>query len=251
MKRMASLLLALLAVPAVAAGPGYADLSGGSFRSAIRFEENGGNVEVPAFSMMTRAVTRAQFQQFLQQHPQWRRDRVPTLFADGNYLSAWSAPEQPGADGDAPVTQVSWYAADAYCKAQGARLPTWLEWEYAAAADAERADARSDPAWRQRVLLDGTPHAVDAGAGARPNVHGVAGLHGTAWEWVEDFSSLMDGAEKRGGADGEKLQFCGAGALQFNDRGNYTVLKRIAILSAMRPANTLGNLGFRCARSLP
>ena len=50
------------------------------------------------------------------------------------------------------MVQVSWFAASAYCEAQGARLPTWNEWEYAAAADETRRDARKDPVWRERIL---------------------------------------------------------------------------------------------------
>jgi formylglycine-generating enzyme required for sulfatase activity len=37
-----------------------------------------------------------------------------------------------------PVTQVSWFAAQAYCEAQHARLPDWYEWELAAAEKRER-----------------------------------------------------------------------------------------------------------------
>ncbi len=51
-----------------------------------------------------------------------------------------------------PVTQVSWFAASAYCEAQHARLPMWAEWEYVAAADETRRDARGDPVWRERIL---------------------------------------------------------------------------------------------------
>lgn len=47
---------------------------------------------------------------------------------------------------------VSWFATDAYCRAQGGRLPTWAEWEYVAAADEQHTDARADPAWRERIL---------------------------------------------------------------------------------------------------
>ena len=51
--------------------------------------------------------------------------------------------------------------------------------------------------------------------------------------------------------DPEQLQFCGAGAISLQDRDNYAVLMRVALLSSLRGADTTDNLGFRCARSLP
>jgi sulfatase modifying factor 1 len=33
----------------------------------------------------------------------------------------------PGEQGAHPVTRISWFAAAAYCEAQGARLPQWLD----------------------------------------------------------------------------------------------------------------------------
>jgi formylglycine-generating enzyme required for sulfatase activity len=44
------------------------------------------------------------------------------------------------------------------------------------------------------------------------------------------------------------MRFCGAGALSMDDRENYAVLMRVAMLSALEGRDTTRNLGFRCAR---
>lgn len=261
MERTRPLILLLALAPALAAAGGRVDtgatawqaIPGGAFRSSVRFEEAAGETPVAAYELMARPVSNAQFAAFLARQPQWRRDRVPAVFASPGYLGQWASPDAPGpgVDADAPVAHVNWYAADAYCREQQARLPTFLEWEYAAAADATRRDARSDPRWRMRQVNDGTPHALDAAPDAPANAYGVHGLHGAHWEWSADFASLLGEGDRRGQDDGERLRFCGATALAFNDPGDYGVVKRFVLLSALQPGATLGNLGFRCARSQP
>lgn len=84
-----------------------------------------------------------------------------------------------------------------------------------------------------------------------PNVYGVQDLHGLVWEWVEDYSSLMIASDSRNQGDADRLKFCGAGALSMNDRDNYAVLMRVAMLSSLDGHDTTANLGFRCARDAP
>ena len=138
--------------------------------------------------------------------------------------------------------------------AQGARLPTWNEWEYAAAADETHRDARQDPAWRERILGWYSRSSRDAlpSVGLQaPNAYGVHDLHGLVWEWTEDSSSLMVDSDNRTQGDPDKGKFCGAGALSMDDRENYAVLMRVAMLSSLEGRDTTANLGFRCARSAP
>ena len=225
------------------------------FQSVLNYEDTQGRVAIAPFELMTHPVTNAQFLAFVTRNPQWRRGEAPIIFAEARYLSHWSGPLSLGAGAlpDQPVTRVSWFAAQAYCEAQDARLPTWSEWEYAAAADATRSDARKDPAWRERVLSwyakpSNVPLAK-VGQDA-PDVHGVHDLHGLVWEWVEDYAAMLVSADNRDQADPDLLKFCGAGALSTDDRENYAVLMRIAMLSALDADDTTGNLGFRCARDV-
>lgn len=84
-------------------------------------------------------VTRAQFAAWLRDHPEWARDQA---LADGRvddeYLSRWAAGAPPS-PADAPVTQVTWGAAAAFCAQRGglaaidAEPTTWkdlpmMEW---------------------------------------------------------------------------------------------------------------------------
>lgn len=207
---------------------------------------------VAAFALDRQPVTNAEFMAFVLHHPQWRRDRIPRLFADADYLSHWAAADRLGAaaETDQPVTRVSWFAARAYCKAAGGRLPTWSEWELVAAADENKADARHEPAWRERILTwYGQPAnrpLSRVGLGP-PNFYGIQDLHGLVWEWVEDFNALLVSSDSRDQNDPDKLKYCGAGAVSLEDRDNYAVLMRIAFLSALEGSSTAHSLGFRCA----
>ena len=208
---------------------------------------------VAAFAVRVTPVSNEEFLRFVHTNPQWRRDRVPPLFAERSYLAHWSAPDALGESAlpEQPVTAVSWFAAQAFCESENARLPTWLEWEYLAAADATRRDARDDPAWRARILAwYGQPStsALPAVGGAA-NLYGVRDLDDLVWEWVDDFNALMISADSRDQGDPDVLRFCGSAALALADRDNYAVLMRIALLSSLKAADTTGNLGFRCARA--
>ena len=249
--------LSMLCSAAPAAEPAYARLPGGAFTSVLPQGATPGSsaaVDIAPFEMRVRPVTAGEFLAFVRQAPEWQRGRTPAVFADARYLLDWHSPlELAGTDAGArPQTNVSWFAAKAYCEGEGARLPTWLEWEYAAAADATRRDARSDPAWRRHILswYERPSSAVLPAVGGAPNAYGVRDLHGTVWEWVDDFNALFIAGDSRTQGDPDLMQFCGAGAISVIDRDSYAVLMRIALLSSLGAADSTANLGFRCARPL-
>ena len=253
---MRALLLACLApLAALAAEPGYVRVPAGDFASVLAYEDRPGPQRVTAFAMMERPVSNAEFLAFVHSQPQWRRDRVPPVLAGPGYLAYWPAPDRlaRGAQAAQPVTGVSWFAAHAYCEARGARLPRWIEWEYAAAADATRRDARRDPLWRERILAwyaePATRALPAAGAGA-PNAYGLRDLHGVAWEWVDDHGSFLVSGDNRSQGDPDRARFCGAGALSTADREQYATLMRVALLSSLEAADSTSLLGFRCVKEL-
>jgi formylglycine-generating enzyme required for sulfatase activity len=255
LKAASALLFALPVAAALAAGgAAWMKLPGGSFRSALKYED-ARELKLAPFELQKRPVTNAEFLAFVKSHPQWQRDKVASVLAEPRYLSHWAGAQALGDDAlpQQPVVQVSWFAASAYCEAQGARLPTWSEWEYAAAADETRRDARKDPIWRERILAwysKPSNHALPRAGLQTPNAWGVQDLHGLVWEWTDDFSSLLVSGDNRMQGDADKFKFCGAGALSMDDRENYAVLMRVAMLSSLEARDTTANLGFRCARDV-
>lgn len=247
------LTIALLSAAGSLPAADYAKLPGGRFASVLPADTKTADIVVAPFTLRREPVTNAEFLAFVKSHPQWQRSHVAPIFAESRYLAHWQSATAPGKGAlpDQPVTQVSWFAAQAFCASENARLPTWNEWEFAAAADATHADARSDPAWRERILnwYSRPSNAAVARVGGDANFYGVRDLHGLVWEWVDDFGALLVASDSRDQNDPDRLKFCGAGALNLRDRDNYAVLMRVAMLSALKAADTTVNLGFRCARS--
>jgi sulfatase modifying factor 1 len=145
----------LMAATAAVQAAGYVELPAGKLlNSVLASDASLAQIAVPAYSMRTTPVTNAEFRQFVVEHPAWQRGRVARTFSDAGYLRNWRSPVLPGdaAFEAQPVTNVSWFAAQAFCEDEGGRLPTWTEWEYSAASDATQPDARKDPAWLARIL---------------------------------------------------------------------------------------------------
>jgi len=173
---------------------------------------------LPAFQNDKYEVTNEQYDRFVQEtgHP-----------------APWGT--FPVAQGDYPVTNVSWQDAQAYCEWAGKRLPTEAEWEKAARGTDGRLYPWGDQ-WRQDVA---NLQRVEAGSvqsvGSYPDGASPWGAHdmaGNVWEWVEDwFNADQNTKVIRGGAWNAISQWGQATAR-----------------NSARPTNAQENLGFRCAR---
>lgn len=252
-------LLALAIASAAAAGtadPAMQSIPAGNYAPLLRSTKEAPQVAVAAFLLDEFPVTNAKFLAFVTAQPQWRRSQVSPLFADSSYLEHWVGDLEPGprAPADSPVVRISWFAARAYARWLGQRLPTTAEWELAAAAGYTRTDGRNDPelqrdlyAWLARPV----PAALPAVTTARPDIHGVRGLHGLVWEWVDDFNTAMVTGESRADTGLDRDLFCGAGAAGAKDTSDYAAFMRAALRSSLKASNTTSALGFRCAQDLP
>lgn len=227
----------------------------GAYVPILRGKDEPERVAVPAFLLDARPVTNADFLAFVQANPKWRRTTVSPLFADRGYLAEWAGELELGslAPPDAPVVNVSWFAARAYAAWCGKRLPTTAEWERAAAIGYTTDDAASEPGFFTAALgwfAQKTPSPLPPVGGGRPNHRGVHDLLTLVWEWVDDFNTAMVTGESRADAGLERTLFCGAGAVSARDLANYPAFMRAGMRSALRASYVVPNLGFRCAQSL-
>ena len=186
---------------------------------------------------------------------------------------------------DLPVENVSWHDAVAYCNARslkegltpaytitgtgdaravtwnreanGYRLPTEAEWEYACRAGTTTPFSTGGNVTVEQANYYGTypydgypsgqyrSRTVPVGSFA-PNPWGLYDMHGNVWEWCWDwYGAYADGAatDPAGTASGTYRVNRGGG---WNDFGRHL---RSAYRAAYPPDNATFNLGFRLARN--
>ncbi len=236
--------------------PGMVLVPDGAYTPLYKLAEVSASVPVPAFFMDRRPVTHGEFLDFVRDNQRWRRSRVAPLFAEkATYLRPWQTDLSLGrVPAGAPVTHVSWFAARAYCRDRGKVLPTTAQWEFAAAAGEHNVDGSKEAGFHQRILDWYAKPATDAPAsmeGAFVNAHGLVGMHGLLWEWVEDFNTSAVTGESRGDTGLERKLFCGAGALRAADFKDYAAFMRYAFRSSLEGTYAGKTLGFRCAMPAP
>ncbi|HMB41278.1 MAG TPA: formylglycine-generating enzyme family protein [Balneolaceae bacterium] len=238
----------LFGSPAVNAQQSAVSIPEGEFHSVLP-EIEGEPITVSAFHLDRTAVTNAEFAEFLKENSRWSRSQIPAIFTRDGYLRHWKSDLEPGPENpdDAPVTRVSWFAANAYCGAAGGRLPTLNEWEYSAQlmefddpADMN-AFAYELMGWYSAVSTD-NKNAV--GSTGIENRFGVKDQFGLIMEWVEDFEPPV----------GTDISLdCGTvGRMQqLGSVYSYAASVRYITRMSFNAKTVTGMVGFRCAYDSP
>lgn len=238
-----SITLGLLMAGSAFAADTSAAIPTGSYRAPYSKPNSPAEI-VRRFRLDARPTTQAQFAAFIQNHPEWQPNNIPLLFAEQDYLKNW-----PGALNKSPVTYVSWFAAQAYCKAQGGRLPTTAEWEWAASGG-QKISAEIQAKilnWYSQPNPSQLPEV-----GQQPaNNFGVFDSYGLIWEWTLDFNAGTTSGESRADGTTDNQFFCGGASARSADPGDYASFMRYALRNSLSARYTLANLGFRCAYDLP
>jgi formylglycine-generating enzyme len=225
---------------------GSVPIPGGSYDA---FYAVAGEIEavVAPFSIDVTPVTNARYLAFVTAEPLYRRGAIPALFADPGYLRHWAGPLDLGdADPDAPVVNVSWFAALAYCEAQGRRLPSEAEWELVGRASAHAFDARGEAGWNDEVLARTTATSTGPVGLGTPNAYGAYDMH-RLFEWVDDAQASITTQDGRAEGDTLIAKVCGGAADGAADRRDYAAFLRYAVRAGQDASSVTPHLGFRCA----
>ena len=227
---------------------GFVRIQGGSF---VR---EGQTVTVSAFYMGRYEVTQGEYEEIMGTNPS--HFRGPNL----------------------PVEMVTWFDAIEYCNrlsikegltpaytiheqdyertvtwnrnANGYRLPTEAEWEYACRAGTTTTYSWGDQ-WDDATAGQYAYYENNSGKGTQevgtkqPNAFGLFDMHGNVWEWCWDWYDTIYPAGNQnptGAPSGSRRVFRGGGW------GSSVDNLHSAYRSRYNPYDRFGNLGFRVVR---
>jgi formylglycine-generating enzyme required for sulfatase activity len=208
-------------------------------------------VTLPSFWIDRYEVTNRQFQRFLRARVEWTKAKV-----GGNYLANWSGDQFPAGGADLPVAYVSWYAAIAYAKWAGKRLPTEAEWEYTARGGREGAvypwgDRNPEPSLAN-FAQSGKQAPVRVGS-YPPNPYGVYDLAGNVWEYCLDSWNATHSADSVAQTERDVLRSGDAKGGRVVIRGGSFAGTAFNLRVTARDSHPVDNpvafVGFRCASS--
>ena len=234
---------------------------GGSDSDAEIDEHPVHTVDVNAFYIHKYEVTNAQYKIFVDANPQWQKNSIPRKFHNGEYLKLWKDNTYPPGKENHPVVYVSWYAAMAYAKWAGRRLPTEAEWEKAARGGLVGAKYPWGDVIDDSMANYGGEFGDTKPVGSySPNDYGLYDMTGNVMEWCLDAydESFYNHSPSRNPIAGGPLvdivnNFLSVTTPRVVRSGcwyNVPMHVRVADRYVTSPDDGSGGRGFRCAGSV-
>ncbi len=185
------------------------------------------------------------------------------------HYATWTA--EAGANETLPINCTNWYEASAFCIWDGGFLPSWAEWEYAAAGGSQQRQypwGSTDPSTNSQHAIHGDQSGTCyfPGVGTCTGIVNIApvgtategaglwgqlDLAGNIWEWDTDGNSYdyvnpctdcANFTEASGPLSSSRI----AGGGNFEDTGSSLMPTSRLVSPQMQRAI---DLGFRCART--
>lgn len=208
-------------------------------------------VSVQSFYLDECVVTNRQYQRFLLECPQWRKENASPEHVDQDYLNLWDGTNFPVGLDDYAVINVSWHAASHYAAWLGKRLPTEAEWGYAAGGKEHCKWSLGSQFEPGQYWFGITTDPIGFPVKTRPaNSYALYEMSGGVWEWVQDYydhdfysrSPLKDPINQNLGPE----RVLRGGSCHFEDL-NYL---RCDVRGRNLPQACHEDYGFRCAKDV-
>lgn len=203
-------------------------------------------------------VNNAQFKSFTDANPEWQPDRISRELDNGNYLKHWKGPGALTTQADHPVVNVNWYAAVAYCRWAGKRLPTETEWEHAARGGLNALFPwGNEPVDGRRANFSGSGLKTTSPVGKYPaNGYGLFDMAGNVWQFLWDEWKPYSSIPQKNSVAGGNLFLDGTAFLSVKTRrvirgGSFDgapVNLWVEYRDSHPPEGSRDFVGFRCAK---
>ena len=201
-------------------------------------------VRLAAFSLDTHEVTNADYA---------RAVADPAVKVEAPFH--WGGKTPPAGKDHLPIYNVSWHDAVKYCTAQGGRLPTEAEWEYAARGGVADLDypwgndyADTTPGGQPTRRAHSGSSTGPVAVGSYPaNAFGLFDMSGNVWEWTADWYDLhyyaVSPVDNPTGPAAGRYKVIRGGSWADGE----TRLGTVYFRNFTAPATAQPTVGFRCA----